>query len=94
RGIQGSLDQLAQDINSLNTLANQTAQDSATASFILDSARATYVLPGAIDEDHRQLRVLEDETNRTVVNIDRLLTELSADVARQTDYIGSERANL
>lgn len=94
RGIQGSLDQLAQDINSLNALANQTAQDSATASFILDSARATYVLPGAIDEDHRQLRVLEDETNRTVVNIDRLLTELSADVARQTDYIGSERANL
>ncbi|MFN3401114.1 MAG: hypothetical protein ACK4Z4_12330, partial [Ferrovibrio sp.] len=35
-----------------------------------------------------------DETSKTVVLIDRLLGELSTDVARQTNYIGAERANL
>jgi hypothetical protein len=38
--------------------------------------------------------VLEDETNRTVVLIDRLLNELSDDISRQTAYVGNERANL
>ncbi len=44
--------------------------------------------------DHRQLAILEDETNRTVVLIDRLLNELSEDVSRQTAYVGNERGNL
>lgn len=91
---QGDLDRLAIDITAMNNLANQVSQDSSTASYLLESARATLTLPGAIDEDHRQLRILEDETSRTNVQIDRLLTELSADVSRQTSYIGGERANL
>jgi hypothetical protein len=37
---------------------------------------------------------LEDETNRTVVLIDRLLNELSEDVSRQTAYVGNERSTL
>ena len=55
---------------------------------------ATYALSGAVDADHQQLRVLEDEVNRTVVLIDRLLNELSEDVSRQTTYVANERRNL
>ena len=91
---QGDLDRLAGDIAAMNTLANLVATDSSLSSFILESVRATYGLSGAIDEDHRQLAVLEDETNQTVVLIDRLLNELSEDVSRQTAYVGNERRTL
>lgn len=91
---QAELDRLGSDINQLNSLANSVASDSAFASFLLESTRATFGLSGAIDEDHRQLVILEDETNRTVVLIDRLLNELSEDVSRQTAYVGNERSNL
>jgi len=91
---QGDLDRLAGDIAAMNSLANLVATDSSLSSFILESVRATYGLSGAIDEDHRQLAILEDETNQTVVLIDRLLNELSEDVSRQTAYVGNERRNL
>jgi hypothetical protein len=91
---QAELDRLGSDITQMNSLANTVASDSAFAAFLLESTRATYGLAGAIDEDHRQLAILEDETNRTVVLIDRLLNELSEDVSRQTAYAGNERRNL
>ncbi|MDA0260945.1 MAG: hypothetical protein O3A21_01925 [Proteobacteria bacterium] len=91
---QGDLDRLSGDIAAMNSLANLVATDSSLSSFILESVRATYGLSGAIDEDHRQLAILEDETNQTVVLIDRLLNELSEDVSRQTAYVGNERRNL
>ena len=91
---QVELDRMGEGINLFNTLANSVASDSAFAAFLLESTQATFGLSGAIDEDHRQLVILEDETNRTVVLIDRLLNELSEDVSRQTAYVGSERSNL
>lgn len=91
---QGELDRVSQDIAAMNALANEVAADSSLAGFLLESARATYGIAGAIDEDHRQLSVLEDETNKTVVVIDRLLNELSEDVSRQTAYIANERRSL
>ena len=91
---QADLERMAGDIAAMNSLANLVAADSSLSSFILESVRATYGLSGAIDEDHRQLAILEDETNKTVVLIDRLLSELSEDVSRQTAYVGNERRNL
>ncbi len=91
---QMELDRISADITAMNALSNKVAADSAMAAFLLESLRATYGLSGAIDEDHRQLAVLEDETNRTVVLIDRLLNELSDDVSRQTTYVANERGNL
>src|ERR1041385_5413745 len=85
---------MSADIGAMNSLANEVASASSLAAYLLEAARATYGLSGAIDEDHRQLGVLEDETNRTVVLIDRLLHELSDDISRQTAYVGNERANL
>jgi hypothetical protein len=91
---QQTLDNIGDNIGSMNNLANQVADNSALAAFILESVRATYGLTGAVDEDHAQLAVLEDETNRTVVLIDRLLNELNEDIARQTNYLSRERGNL
>jgi hypothetical protein len=91
---QAELDRLAADIGALNGLGNQVAGNSSLAAYVLESARAAYSLSGAIDEDHRQLAILEDQTNRTVVLVDRLLAEINEDVARQTAYIANERSHL
>jgi len=91
---QQKLEGIAESLGRMDKLSNDTAGDAGLAAWLLDSVRATYALSGAVDEDHRQLHVLEDEVNRTVVLIDRLLNELSEDVSRQTTYVGNERRNL
>jgi len=91
---QLALDRISSDITSMTSLGNTVAADSAMSAYLLESLRATYGLSGAIDEDHRQLGILEDETNRTVVMIDRLLNELSEDISRQTTYVGNARGDL
>jgi hypothetical protein len=91
---QASLDTLAGNINSLNALSAAIAADSSAAHYALDQIMATYNVSGAVDEDHRQLAVLEDETNQTIVLIDRLLRAASEDTQRQTAYVANERANL
>ena len=88
------LDRISTDIGRMTTLSNQVSSDAALAAFLLESVRAAYGLSGAIEEDHRSLAVLEDEVNRTVVGIDRMLNELSEDVSRQSAYISRERSNL
>jgi molecular chaperone GrpE (heat shock protein) len=94
RQAQGQLESLNMDIAGMNQLATVVAADSAMSAYLLDSVRATRNLSGAVDEDHAQLQVLEDETNRTVVTIERLLNELSRDITRQQQYVSREVANL
>ncbi len=91
---QASLDQLSANINRLNALGGDLATDSSAAHYALDTITATFDVSGAVDEDHRQLSVLEDESNQTIVLIDRLLRETSEDIQRQTAYAANERANL
>ena len=91
---QGQLSRIDQDLARLAELAGQVSTDAALAGYLLEAVRAAYNLSGAVDEDHRQLAVLEDEVNRTVILIDRLLSEINTDVNRQTAYIGRERRNL
>jgi hypothetical protein len=91
---QSELDRILTDIAALNTLGNQVAADSAMSSYLLESVRATYGLQGAVDEDHRQLALIEDEVNRNVVLIDRLLGGLRETINRYTNYVNAERRNL
>jgi hypothetical protein len=91
---QAALDQLTININSMNALGTNVANDSSSAHYVLDQIAATFNVSGAVDEDHRQLSVLEDETNQTIILIDRMLKNVSDDVQRQTAYAGNERANL
>jgi hypothetical protein len=91
---QSSLDRLADDIARLNTISNAAASDSALAAYILESVRAAYGLQGAVDEDHRQLAILENDCKRTEPLIDRLLSDLNDDASRQSTYVSNERRNL
>lgn len=91
---QSALDSLTGNINSLNALGREVADDASRTHFALNTVQATYNVSGAVDEDHRQLTVLEDETNQTIVLIDHLLKAVSDDIQRQTAYVANERANL
>ncbi|HVM79616.1 MAG TPA: hypothetical protein VMU06_11385 [Stellaceae bacterium] len=91
---QAALTRLSDDITRLNTISNAAASDSALAAYILESVRAAYGLQGAVEEDHRQLATLENDCNRTVVLIDRLLNDISEDISRQSNYVSNERRNL
>src|SRR3546814_6007660 len=74
------IEKIDESITRMNGLASETGSEATMAAYLLDRVRATYALSGAVDQDHRNLRVLEDEVNRTVVMIDRLLNELSDDI--------------
>jgi len=89
-----ALDRMNDDVDALNTVAGEVATDAAQAAYLLDSVRAAYGLSGAYEEDHRQLAFLEDEVNRTVLSVDRLLTDITGDISRQGNYVAAERANL
>ncbi|MQX38148.1 hypothetical protein [Roseospira navarrensis] len=91
---QGQLNTINDDIILMNQLSANITTSSAMANYLLDSVRAAFSLSGAVDEDHRQLRVLEDETQQTVVLIERLLNELSQDISRQQQYVNNEKQNL
>jgi hypothetical protein len=91
---QSYLAQVDGDVANMNTLANDVAGSSTMSAYLLETTRAAYGLTGAVEEDHRQLAILEDEVNRTVVLIDRLLNELSEDINRQSTYLGNQRHDL
>ena len=94
KSAQTDLDRIADEINKMNNLASAVANNSTLSAYMSEAARAAFSVSGAVDEDHRQLAILEDEVNRTAVLIDRLLKELTTDVRRQTNYVSTERANL
>lgn len=91
---QSELDQINSDVLRLNRLSGDVASTSGMAAYLLDSVRAARSLSGAVDEDHRQLRGLEDDTNATTVLIERLLNEISGDLQRQQRYVTYERSDL
>ncbi len=91
---QSALDGMTTNINSLNALGTDIANESSAAHFALTTIQATFGVSGAVDEDHHQLSVLRDETDQVIVIIDSLLTNVSDTVQRQTTYVANERASL
>ncbi len=91
---QGKLDTLSGDVGALNGLSNEIAGSASQGAYLLEAVRATYGLSGAVDEDHVELGKLEDDVNRSVVKIDRLLNQVAGDLNRQSTYVGTERRNL
>lgn len=91
---QATLDKINGNVASMNSLSSAVASDSSAASSLLDQIRAAYALPGAVDEDHHQLALLEEGVGKTRVTIVRLSSELAAHTKRQSFYLPRERNNL
>ncbi|MGE4062170.1 MAG: hypothetical protein AB7E79_02280 [Rhodospirillaceae bacterium] len=91
---QTQLTQIDADIATLNQLSSQVSSDAGASAFILENIRAAYGLSGALEDDHRQLRMLEDEVNQNAIVIDRALLDLNAEIGRQQQYVSTERNSL
>ncbi len=94
QGAQNNVQVMNANTNALNQLSARVASDAAMTTYLLDSIRAAYTVSGAVDEDHRQLRILENETNQTSILISSLLSEVNNDVARQQQYIEGAKSYL
>lgn len=91
---QTSLSTLGAELGSLNTLATNIAGDSASATYLSDMIEATLTLPGAVDEDHRQLHLLDSAVSEESLAINRLLSEVSDELIRQSAYVANQQSNL
>lgn len=89
-----NLERLSGNVADFNDLAVGISEGASMASYLLESARATYGLSGAVEEDHVRLAQLEDAVNNTVVVIERLLNNVNDDITRTTAYLATERDNL
>jgi hypothetical protein len=78
----------------LNKIYNQAVSDISVVNNLQDSIIATYSVSGAIDEDHTQLRTLENETKQTALVISNLLSEVGNDYTRQVEYTNTARHYL
>src|SRR3546814_20919442 len=86
---QAELQQVGASIAALNILASQVSGTASLSAFLLESTSTTFELRGAVEEDHRQLDVLEDQVNKTVVVIHRLLNEYTSDIARHQHFFSN-----
>ena len=91
---QAALDKINGDVTSMNALSSALASDSSTATDLLEQMRTTYELSGAVDEDHHQLALLDEEVKKARVTIDRLRNELAENTSRQSQYLPRERRDL
>lgn len=91
---QNNLQIMNANTNALNQLAAKVNSDAAMTTYLLDSIKAAYSVSGAVDEDHRQLRILENETNQTAILFNSLSAELNNDILRQQQYVETAHNNI
>ncbi len=91
---QNNIQVMSANTNALNQLAAKVNSDAAMTTYLLDSIKAAYGVSGAVDEDHRQLRILENETNQTAILFNSLSAELNNDILRQQQYVETARNNI
>ena len=91
---QGLLGQLDQNLARLSALSPRVAANASQAGFLQSSIRSAFRLSGGVDQDHRNLSALEDDLNRTIVVVDRLLNDITDDIGRQSSALASERRSL
>jgi hypothetical protein len=91
---QGQLSASDADLTTLNQLSARVSADAGATGYLLDNVRNAFTLSGAVDEDHRQLRMLEDELMQASIGYDRLLQSLNGDISRQQQFVANERSGL
>ena len=91
---RGLLDQLADNLSRATALSNEMAVDGQTGVYLDDSTRAALSMPGALDEDHNQLRSLQADVAGSQAEIGDELTDVTNEINRQNAALGIERNNI
>jgi len=91
---QNNIQTMSTNSAALNQLSAKIAADTANTDYLVDAVRSAYNISGAVDEDHRQLRILENEAGQTSVLMHSLLGEVNNDILRQQQYIDTANNNI
>ena len=78
----------------LNQLSGRISADTANTDYLVEAIRSAYSISGAVDEDHRQLRILENEAGQTSILMHSLLNEVNSDISRQQQYVKTANNNI
>tara|TARA_Y100000590_G_scaffold467196_1_gene645336 strand:+ start:8992 stop:10152 length:1161 start_codon:yes stop_codon:yes gene_type:complete len=79
------------EINLLNQKVNA---DAGVVALLKSTINKTLRLAGAIDQDHRQLEILEDDVEKIEIEIARLINELTEEISRQAGFTKIENQNM
>ncbi|OPZ79166.1 MAG: hypothetical protein BWY78_00206 [Alphaproteobacteria bacterium ADurb.Bin438] len=88
------LDAISSDVALLNGLLASLTADSGMITYIIDSIKAAFNISGAVDEDHAELKVLENAAAQASVQIERTFNEINLDINRQQQYMAIEKRNM
>lgn len=91
---QNNIQTMSSNSTALNQLSAKVSADTANTDYLVESIRSAYSISGAVDEDHRQLHVLENEASQTSVLMHSLLNEVNSDIGRQHQYVDTANANM
>ena len=91
---QGELKNLESNSREINLLNQKVNADAGVVALLKSTINKVLRLAGAIDQDHRQLEVLEDETEKLEINIARLINEITEEISRQAGFMKIENQNL
>ena len=88
---QRALEDIQNNVNNLQIVNNRVTADAALISHLKNAIDSSFFISGAIDEDHNQLKVLNDDVQRTSVLYSRLMDELEEKIAREIQILNDER---
>lgn len=93
-GAQNNIQVMNANTNALSQLSAKASADAANTEYLVNAIRASYSISGAVDEDHRQLRILENEASQTSILMNSFLNEVNNDIVRQKQYISTASDNI
>ena len=88
---QRALEDIQNNVNNLQIVNNRVTADAALIGHLKNAIDSSFFISGAIDEDHNQLKVLNDDVQRTSVLYERLMTELEEKISREIQILNDER---
>lgn len=91
---QSNIQTMSTNSAALNQLSAKVSADTANTDYLVESIRSAYSISGAVDEDHRQLHILENEASQTSVLMHSLLNEVNSDISRQHQYVDTANMNM
>ena len=91
---QGELDNIEEFMREINLLNQKVNADAGVVALLKSTLNKTLRLAGAIDQDHRQLELLEDDTEKLEIDIARLINEITEEISRQAGFAKIENQNM
>lgn len=88
---QRALEDIQNNVNNLQIVNNRVTADAALITHLKNAINSSFFISGAIDEDHNQLKVLNDDVQRTSVLYSRLMDELEEKISREIQILNAER---